>query len=152
MSAESENPGDAGSAVAPDTIDRIDADGSVPAARVYERLREIVDPCSAATGSNLNIVEMGLVKSVEVEDGHVDVEMRLTSPMCHMVPYFIEEVEGEVGDLDGVESVELETDHGFEWSEELMSEAAQRKRQALLDEHASRYREEQSDESAVSDA
>ena len=149
---ESESPGDvesegsidAGPAVAPDTIDRVDADGSVPVARVCERLREVVDPCSAATGSNLDIVEMGLVKSVDVDDGHVDVEMRLTSPMCHMVPYFYEEVESGVGDLDGVGSVELDTDAGFEWSDELLSEDAKRKRQAVLDEQAARYEAERS--------
>ena len=154
--AESEIPGDvasegstdAGSAVAPDTIDRVDTDGSVPVARVCERLRDVVDPCSAATGSNLEIVEMGLVKSVDVDDGHVDVEMRLTSPMCHMVPYFYEEVESGVGDLDGVGSVELETDAGFEWSEELLSEGARRKRQEVLDEQAARYEAEQSAERA----
>jgi len=152
--AESENPGDtepeasiaAGSAVAPDTIDRVDTDGSVPVSRVCERLREVVDPCSAATGSNLDIVEMGLVKSVDVDDGHVDVEMRLTSPMCHMVPYFYEEVESGVGDLDGVGSVELDTDAGFEWSEELLSEDAKRKRQEVLDEQAARYEAERSTE------
>jgi metal-sulfur cluster biosynthetic enzyme len=130
----------------------LDADSRVDPERVRERLRGVVDPCSAATGSNLDIVEMGLVKSVEVDGGHVDVEMRLTSPMCHMVPYFIEEVEDGVGDLGGVEAVELETDHGFEWSEEMMSAEAKRKRQAVLDEHASRYQEDQAAEETVSDA
>ncbi|QCC46888.1 metal-sulfur cluster assembly factor [Halobellus limi] len=154
MSVESEASTDVESAVVPDTIDRVDADGSVPAARVFERLRDVVDPCSAATGSNLDVVAMGLVKSVDVDGGHVDVEMRLTSPMCHMVPYFYEEVEGKVGGLDGVESVELDTDAGFEWSEELMSEGARRKRQAVLDEQAARYEAERSAErtGASSDA
>lgn len=110
---------------------------------VRESLQEIVDPCSAATGSNLNIVEMGLVKSIDVSESHVQVSMRLTTPACHMVPYFFEEVEGRVGELSGVESVELETDGGFEWSEEMLSETAKEKRQAVLDEQEARYREEQ---------
>ncbi|WP_242406155.1 metal-sulfur cluster assembly factor [Halostagnicola larsenii] len=110
---------------------------------VRESLREVVDPCSAATGSNLDIVEMGLVKSVDVSGSHVQVSMRLTTPACHMVPYFFEEVEGRVGELSGVESVELETDGGFEWSEEMLSDAAKRKRQAVLDDQEARYRKEQ---------
>ena len=108
-----------------------------------ERMREIVDPCSAATGSNLNVVEMGLVKSIDVEDGHADVEIRLTNPMCHMVSYFMKEIEDRVEEIDGLVSVAVENDGGFEWSEEMMSEEATRKRQAFLDEQAERYRSEQ---------
>lgn len=100
---------------------------------VRERLNEVVDPCSAATGSNLNIVEMGL-----------------TSLMCHMVPYFYEEVEDRLGELPSVESVELETDTGFEWDESMMSEEAKRRRQSVLDEHVSRYRSERRPEDSPS--
>lgn len=110
--------------------------------RVRDACRKVVDPCSAALGSNLDVVEMGLVKSVAVEDGHAEVDMRLTTPACHMVAYFHEEIEAEVGALAGIESVAVETDHGLEWSEELMSEEAKRRRQAVLDEHRARYEQE----------
>jgi len=116
---------------------------SVSESRVRDELAEIVDPCSAATGSNLDIVELGLVKSVDVDDGHVEVFLRLTSPMCHMVAYFMDQVNERIGGLDGVDSVELDTDHGTEWSEEMMTDEAQAKRQQVLDEHEARYREEQ---------
>lgn len=106
---------------------------------VRDALAEIVDPCSAANGSNLDIVEMGLVKSVEIDKGDVRVEMRLTTPACHMVPYFIEEIESRVGALSGVESVEVETDDGMEWDTEMMSEEAKEKRQAVIDKQRSRY-------------
>jgi metal-sulfur cluster biosynthetic enzyme len=109
--------------------------------RVRDALRGIVDPCSAANGSNLDIVEMGMLKSVEVSDGDVRVEMRLTTPACHMVPYFIEEIEERVGALSGVESVEVETDDGMEWREEMMSEEAKEKRQAVIDKKMSQYTE-----------
>ena len=109
--------------------------------RVRDALRGIVDPCSAANGSNLDIVEMGLVKNIEVNDGDVRVEMRLTTPACHMVPYFIEEIEERVGALSGVESVEVETDDGMEWNTEMMSEEAKEKRQAVIDKQMSQYTE-----------
>ena len=119
---------------------------AVTEARVRDALREVVDPCSAATGSCLNVVEMGLVKRIDVETGedgdHVDVDLRLTSPMCHQVPYFFEEIEGRVGDLAGVASATLDTDYGLEWTEEMLSEEAQRKRQAVFDEQEARYRRE----------
>lgn len=124
------------------------ATGATPTEeRVREVLREVVDPCSAATGSRLDVVEMGLVKGVEVESGdgdgeHVQVDLQLTSPMCHMVPYFYEEIEGRVGDLPGIGSATLETDGGLEWTEDEMTEEAKRKRQAVLDGYEDRYREE----------
>ena len=115
--------------------------------RVREALCEVVDPCSAATGSRLNVVEMGLVESIEVDDrhgdgAHVQVDLHLTSPMCHQVPYFYEEIEGRVGDLPGVASATLDTDLGLEWTEEEMTDEAKRKRQAVLDGYEERYREE----------
>ena len=116
-------------------------EGKTSEERVRDALREIVDPCSAANGSNLDIVEMGLVNSIEVTDGDVRVEMRLTTPACHMVPYFIEEIEGGVGVLSGVESVEVETDDGMEWTTDMMSEEATHKRQAVIDRQRSRYTE-----------
>jgi len=110
--------------------------------RVREACREVVDPCSAATGSTLDIVEMGLVKSIDVTDGHVSIAMRITTPACHMVPYFVEEVESRVSKLPDVESVALETDSGFEWTEDMMSDDARRRRQAMLDEMTARHRDE----------
>jgi len=106
---------------------------------IRETLREVVDPCSAANGSNLDIVEMGLVESVEVEDDEVRVEMRLTTPACHMVPYFIDEIEERVCTLSGVESVEVETDDGMRWTEDMMSDEAKEKRKAVIEKQRSRY-------------
>jgi metal-sulfur cluster biosynthetic enzyme len=108
---------------------------------VRDRLREVVDPCSAANGSNLDIVEMGLVESVEVDKGNVRVEMRLTTPACHMVPYFIDEIEEGVGTLSGVESVEVETDDGMAWTTDMMSEGAKDKRRSVIEKHRSRHTE-----------
>lgn len=106
--------------------------------RVRQSLREIVDPCSAATGSDLDIVEMGLLESIDVVGRTVDVRIRLTTPACHMVPYFVEEVERRVGSLPEVESVTVETDDGVEWGPEMMSEEAKQKRERVLDDYASR--------------
>jgi metal-sulfur cluster biosynthetic enzyme len=91
---------------------------------VVASLREIVDPCSAATGVPLSIVDMGLVRQVEIDGDEVRVELRLTSPLCHQVPYFLMEIERLVGALDGVRSVTCDYDLGLEWTPALMSPAA----------------------------
>jgi len=96
---------------------------------VWERLDEVIDPCSAANGTDFSLVEMGLVDEVEVEAHEVTVSLRLTSPFCTQIPYFVDEVEATVGGLDGVSSVSLETDQGMEWHQDMMADSAQARRE-----------------------
>ena len=96
---------------------------------VRERLRSVVDPCSAAIGTDIDIVELGLIEAVTVDGNAVTVSMRLTSPGCLMVEYFAREVDEAVGALPGVERVTLETDAGFEWHRGMMESSARAKRQ-----------------------
>lgn len=110
---------------------------------VRERLDEIIDPCSEARGTDLSIVDMGLLKKVEIEDGTVNIELRITSPSCMMVGYFIEEANKRVGGMDGVEEVRLETDAGFSWREEMMSDTAKKRREEHQQALAERHRKEQ---------
>lgn len=114
-------------------------------ASVEAALRSIVDPCSAANGSNLNVVEMGLVDDIQVMGGHVVVDLLLTTPACDMVPYFHESIEARVGSLEGIDTVEVQTDHGFEWTEEQMTESAKRRRVAVRKEYAERHRKKRTD-------
>jgi len=107
--------------------------------RIRDELRAVVDPCTAANGSNLDIVEMGLVESVTVDGAEVRVEMHLTTPACHMVPYFITEITDRVEPLSGVESVTVDTDAGMEWTPEMMTDAARAKRDATLERYEARY-------------
>lgn len=106
---------------------------------VRAKLREIVDPCSAARGTDHDVIDMGLLESIDIEDGDVTVNMRLTSPTCYMVPYFIRETENRVRELDGVDSVTLETDAGMEWRPEMMSDDAKRRREEYLDGLEEKY-------------
>jgi metal-sulfur cluster biosynthetic enzyme len=114
--------------------------------RIRDSLREVVDPCSAATGSNLDIVEMGLVKSIQMTENTVYIEMRITTPACHMIPYFMEEIEDSVSAHPDIDTVEVETDNGFEWSRDMMTEEAKRRRQSVIDEHKRRHIQEQTAE------
>jgi len=43
---------------------------------------------SAATRVPLSIIEMGMVEKVEIAAGAVVVALRMTSPLCHALPYF----------------------------------------------------------------
>ena len=94
------------------------------AEEVGASLRGIVGPCSAATGMPLSIVDMDLVRHVEIEGDEVRVELRLTSPLCHQVSYFLMEIEHPVGAVDGVRSVTCDHDLGVEWTPALISPSA----------------------------
>jgi metal-sulfur cluster biosynthetic enzyme len=102
---------------------------SPTAETVRDRLDAIVDPCSAANGTDLSIVEMGLLKDVTVDGSDVTVSLRLTSPFCMQLPYFVENIEEEVGAIDDVGTVDVEADNGFEWHSDMMTESAQQRRE-----------------------
>ena len=88
-------------------------------------LRQIKDPCSVATGHPLDIEEMGLVRSVEVDgDGaRAVVDLRLTSPTCMLVGFFVTEIQKLVAEaLPQIAEVEVRFDQGLEWTPDLMSE------------------------------
>lgn len=89
---------------------------------VYEILRAVIDP-----EIGVNIVDLGLVYEVVVEDGRVAVTMTLTSPACPMGAHLADEsrqaIEAAVGP-----AVEVDLQLAWEpaWSPEMMSDEARR--------------------------
>jgi len=67
---------------------------------VQEALTNVIDP-----ELGLDFVELGLIYSVEIEDGEVFVSFTLTSPGCPIGPQVAEQIEEFVSELDGVTSV-----------------------------------------------
>lgn len=94
---------------------------------VLSRLHGVIDPCSAATRVPLSIVEMGMVENIEVVKGEVTVALRMTSPLCHALPYFEMEIERVLADLPGIERIACTFDHGGNWHPGNMSASAKRK-------------------------
>jgi metal-sulfur cluster biosynthetic enzyme len=94
---------------------------------VLARLHKVVDPCSVATKVPLSIVEMGMVEKVEFISGDVEIALRMTSPLCHALPYFEMEIARVLADLPGINSVRCIFDHGANWQPDNMTTAAQRK-------------------------
>jgi metal-sulfur cluster biosynthetic enzyme len=102
-------------------------------ADILAALDEIKDPCSVASGSPLGLVEMGLIKQLDISShGQVAIELCLTAPFCHMIAFFQQETSRRIGGLEGVTRVSLKTDNGLDWSPERMSPQAQARREKLL--------------------
>lgn len=101
---------------------------------VLERLDRIQDPCSVAGGTPMGLAEMGLVAGVDISPGgHVHVDLRLTSPFCHMIAFMQREAVREVGSLPGVASVAVHGDQGLDWSPEMILPVAQERRRLRLE-------------------
>lgn len=71
-------------------------------AMVRDALREIIDPELRA-----NIVDLGFVRSIAVEDGKVGIELVLTVPGCPLSGWIVGQVRRAVEALPGVERVEV---------------------------------------------
>jgi FeS assembly SUF system protein len=73
----------------------------------------------------VDIYELGLIYEVKIgNDGHVDIEMTLTSPNCPVADSLPREVEDKVEALDQVESCAVNIVFDPPWDKDMMSEEA----------------------------
>ncbi|MDO8840997.1 serine O-acetyltransferase [Methanocalculus sp.] len=78
---------------------------------VRKALRSVIDP-----EVGIDIVDLGLVKEVHVEENRVLISMVLTTSACPLVDYLKDQVRRTVLGLGGIESVEVEIlDEPFNW-------------------------------------
>jgi metal-sulfur cluster biosynthetic enzyme len=68
--------------------------------RVWDALGYVIDP-----EVGIDIVSLGLVYGVAVEDSVVKIRFTLTTPGCPMEDHIVTAIEAVVGALDGVERV-----------------------------------------------
>ena len=84
---------------------------------VFNALKGVIDP-----ELGINVVDLGLVYGVGINEGVVRVEMTLTSPGCPLAGLIDQMVKSAVGKLKGVERVELELVWDPPWIPAMMSE------------------------------
>jgi FeS assembly SUF system protein len=94
----------------------------VSADRIVEALRGCYDP-----EIPVNIVDLGLVYNVSLDEGRARVRMTLTAPGCPAYDYLLAQVKSEVERLPGVVSAEVEIVWDPPWTPERMSEEARRR-------------------------
>ena len=66
-------------------------------------LSEVIDPELGA-----DIVSLGFVRDIKIEDGKVKIKLKLTIPSCPLMNFFLEEIKEKVKKVKGLSEVEIE--------------------------------------------
>jgi metal-sulfur cluster biosynthetic enzyme len=88
---------------------------------VREALRTVIDP-----ELGVNLVDLGLVYDVAVNDGIAYITLTMTTPACPIGAFLEDQVRFAVLRLPGILGVEVEVVHEPRWSPALMSDAARK--------------------------
>jgi len=94
---------------------------------IMQALATIKDP-----EIDLNIVELGLIRRVEIEDDKVLITMILTSPFCPLADVIVSRIEEKIGSVEGVREVGVVIDETEIWDWSMMTEEGKKKLQAYL--------------------
>lgn len=92
------------------------------AARVAAALERVIDP-----ELGIDIVDLGLVYGVEVEDGRVHVDLGVTTPACPFWRQLAEDAAAAVLAVPGVETADVTLRFDPPWSPEMLSERAKQR-------------------------
>ena len=97
------------------------ADTDAPTSeRVLDALKQVYDP-----ELGINIVDLGLVYEVEVDDqGGVDISYSLTTMGCPIGPMIEDQMRAFLAPIDGITEVRPDLVFRPAWSPELMSDEA----------------------------
>lgn len=88
---------------------------------IYEVLRECYDP-----EIPVNIVDLGLIYGVAIENDRVNVQMTLTAPGCSMGAMIATEIEDKLLGLPDCQRASVEIVWEPPWTPHRMSEAARK--------------------------
>ena len=86
---------------------------------VYTALSQVNDP-----ELGINLVDMGLIYNVDIEDGKVQIDMTLTTPGCPMHSHITRQAWKAVNDLPEVTDTAVRIVWEPRWTPERLSPAA----------------------------
>lgn len=85
--------------------------------KIYESLKSVVDP-----EIGIDIINLGLVYKIDAQpDGHVDLQMTLTSMGCPLGPHFQKAVKDRTEDVEGVEDADVQLVFSPPWDPRTMA-------------------------------
>ena len=80
---------------------------------VRKALRKVKDP-----ELNLDLVVLGLIYGIEIQDSHVNARISLTSPFCPAANQIIDDTKAAILGVEGVDSAEVELTFDPPWTPE----------------------------------
>ena len=86
---------------------------------LVQALKTVLDP-----ELNVNVVDLGLVYSIQTQDDQVDVEMTLTSPACPMGPEILRNSVAALEKVEGVAHANVRLVMSPPWSPDRMTDEA----------------------------
>ena len=89
--------------------------------KILDRLKEVIDP-----ELGVDIVNLGLIYSVEIDDSDIRILMTMTTPSCPMHAYLTKQTEDIVKQLYPWINVEIKLVWDPPWDANMMSDEAKR--------------------------
>lgn len=80
---------------------------------IRKALRKVKDP-----ELNLDLVVLGLIYGIEINDTHVIARISLTSPFCPAANQILDDAKAAILSVEGVESAEVELTFDPPWTPE----------------------------------
>jgi metal-sulfur cluster biosynthetic enzyme len=80
---------------------------------VTDALKECYDP-----EIPINVVDLGLIYDVKIDEAAIQVRMTMTSPHCPMADFLVEDVKAKLRELDPSKTIQVELVWDPPWSME----------------------------------
>ena len=85
---------------------------------VVDKLKEIYEPCMPI----IDIVEMGLIYDIDIENNDVKIVMTFSTPHCPAGFRMVKTVEEKLKEIDKIGNVQVELTFDPPWSKDRLSE------------------------------
>jgi len=99
--------------------------------QIREALNAVYDPCCAERG--ISVVDMGLLRSIDMTDGRARIQLLLTSGWCPFASRVLDEVKHAAEAVPGVDAADVEIVWDEAWTTDRLSPEASQKLRLLPD-------------------
>ncbi len=86
---------------------------------ILEQLKQVSDP-----EIGMDIVNLGLVYDIEINNDRVYIKMTMTAPTCPVTPWILSEAQRVVENLENVEAADVELVWDPPWNPSMMTDEA----------------------------
>ncbi|EIJ82226.1 hypothetical protein PB1_04820 [Bacillus methanolicus PB1] len=87
--------------------------------KIIEQLRYVIDP-----ELGINIIDLGLIYNININEGNVFILMTLTTPGCPLHDSIVGGVKRALANIEGIKDVDVQITWNPPWTPERMSEEA----------------------------